>query len=89
MTATSRSPSTDNSSEMVERRANAFAAAFLMPRNGVYEALRGLDKGLPSRQEQTIFDVASGGHMDAEFRSRRGRNGSTTRTSRCSLTVSE
>ena len=61
--------STDNSSEMVERRANAFAAAFLMPRNGVYDALRGLDKGLPSRQEQTIFDVASGGHMDAEFRS--------------------
>ena len=61
--------STGNSSEMVERRANAFAAAFLMPRNGVYAALRGLDKGLPSRQEQTIFDVASGGHMDAEFRS--------------------
>ena len=61
--------STGNSSEMVERRANAFAAAFLMPRNGVYEALRSLDKGLPSRQEQTIFDVASGGHIDAEFRS--------------------
>ena len=61
--------STGNSSEMVERRANAFAAAFLMPRNGVYEALRSLDKGLPSRQEQTIFDVASGGHTDAEFRS--------------------
>ena len=61
--------STGNSSEMVERRANAFAAAFLMPRNGVYAVLRGLDKGLPSRQEQTIFDVASGGHMDAEFRS--------------------
>ena len=64
--------STGNSSEMVERRANAFAAAFLMPRNGVYAALRGLDKGLPSRQEQTVFDVASGGHMDAEFRSPAG-----------------
>ena len=64
--------SAGNSSEMVERRANAFAAAFLMPRNGVYAALRGLDKGLPSRQEQTIFDVASGGHMDAEFRSPAG-----------------
>ena len=61
--------SAGNSSEMVERRANAFAAAFLMPRNGVFEALRRLDKGLPSRQEQTIFDVASGGHMDAVFRS--------------------
>ena len=61
--------STDNSSEMVETRANAFAAAFLMPGNGVFDALRGLDKGLPSRQEQTIFDVASGGYTDAELRS--------------------
>ena len=61
--------STDNSSEMVERRANAFAAAFLMPRSGVYEALRSLDKGLPSRQAQTVFDVASGGYLEAELRS--------------------
>ena len=60
--------STGNSADMVERRANAFAAAFLMPKDGVFEALRGLDKGLPSRQEQTVFDVASGGHTDAEFR---------------------
>ena len=61
--------STDNSSAMVERRANAFAAAFLMPRSGVYEALRSLDKGLPSRRAQTVFDVASGGHLEAELRS--------------------
>ena len=60
--------STDNSSEMVETRANAFAAAFLMPASGVVDTLRSLDKGLPSRQEQTIFDVASGGHTDAELR---------------------
>ena len=60
---------TDNSSELVERRANAFAAAFLMPSDGVYEALRGLDKGLPGRRQQTVFDVASGGHMDTQFRS--------------------
>ena len=45
------------------------AAAFLMPGSGVFDALRSLDKGLPSRQEQTIFDVASGGHTDAELRS--------------------
>ena len=64
--------STDNSSEMVEQRANAFAAAFLMPGNGVYDALRSLDKGLPSRQEQTVFDVASGGHIEAELRSPAG-----------------
>ena len=61
--------SADNSSEMMERRANAFAAAFLMPRHGVHDALRRLEKGLPSRQEQTIFDVASGGHIEAEMRS--------------------
>ena len=64
--------STDNSSEMVERRANAFAAAVLMPRNGIYEALRSLDKGLPSRQEQTVFDAASGGHIEAKLRSPAG-----------------
>ena len=61
--------STGNSSEMVERRANAFAAAFLMPEGGVQDALRGLDKGLPSRREQTIFDAASGGRLYAELRS--------------------
>jgi len=64
-----RISSTRNSTELVEKRANAFAATFLMPRDGVYEVLRGLDKGLPSRQEQMIFDAAGGGHIDAEFRS--------------------
>ena len=64
--------STDNSSEMVERRANAFAAAFLMPRSGIYDALRSFGKGLPSRQEQIVFDVASGGHIEAELRSPAG-----------------
>lgn len=60
--------STDNSAELVETRANAFAAAFLMPRTGVSEVLRTLDKGLPARHEQTIFNAASGGHIQAEFR---------------------
>ena len=64
-----RVSSTGNSSEMIERRANAFAAAFLMPGAGVYEALRNLNKGLPSRQEQTVFDVANDGRIDAELRS--------------------
>lgn len=64
--------STDNSSEMVERRANAFAAAFLMPSGGVQDALRGLDKGFPSRQEHSVFDAASGRHTDAELRSPTG-----------------
>ena len=60
--------STDNSSEMVEKRANAFAATFLMPRGGIRASLRNLDKGLPSRQDHAIFDAASGGHIEAEQR---------------------
>lgn len=60
--------STDNSGELVEKRANAFAAAFLMPEDGVREALRGLGKGLPSRQEQAVFDAASGGLIEGELR---------------------
>ena len=60
--------STDNSSEMVEKRANAFAAAFLMPRGGIRASLRNLDKGLPSRQDHAIFDAASGGHIEAAQR---------------------
>ena len=60
--------STGNSADLVEKRANAFAAAFLMPRSGVSGVLRSLDKGLPSRHEQTIFDAATGGHIEAEFR---------------------
>ena len=57
-----------NSADLVEKRANAFAAAFLMPRSGVSEVLRSLDKGLPSRHEQTIFDAATGGCIETEFR---------------------
>ena len=60
---------TDNSSELTEKRANAFAAAFLMPKSGVFEVLRGLDKGLPSRREQVFYDVASGDASEAGFRS--------------------
>ena len=63
---------TSNSAELVEKRANAFAAAFLMPRNGVFEVLRNLDKGLPGRHEQMIFDAATGGHIETEFRTPAG-----------------
>ena len=60
--------STDNSSEVVEKRANAFAATFLMPRGGIRASLRNLDKGMPSRQDHAIFDAASGGHIEAAQR---------------------
>ena len=62
--------STDNSAEMIERRANAFAAALLMPRAGIRAFLRNLDKGQPSRHEHAIFDAASGGHTVAAQRTR-------------------
>ena len=54
---------------MVEKRVNAFAAAFLMPRGGVHDALRNLGRGLTSRQGQTIFGVASDSRIEAELRS--------------------
>ena len=60
--------STDNSPHLVEKRANAFAAAFLMPRGGFRDFLRSLDKGLPSRLDHAIFDAASGGHIEAAQR---------------------
>ena len=60
--------STGNASDLIEKRANAFAAAFLMPRDGIAEMLRCLDKGRPSRSEQSIFDAATGGSFDAEIR---------------------
>lgn len=58
----------DNSSELAEKRANAFAAAFLMPKDGVSEVLQSFDKGLPSRREQVFYDPASGESSEAELR---------------------
>ena len=60
--------SSDNAAELVEKRANAFAAAFLMPRAGIAAMLMQLDKGRPSRFEQSIFDVANDSAFDAEIR---------------------
>lgn len=64
VTATRRT----NASALVEKRANAFAAAFLMPGEGVFEQLRQLDKGHPSRLTQAIFDVANNSMSDTEIR---------------------
>ena len=41
----------ENAAELIEKHANAFAAAFLMPAEGVAEQLSQLDKGHPSRAE--------------------------------------
>jgi Zn-dependent peptidase ImmA (M78 family)/transcriptional regulator with XRE-family HTH domain len=61
-----------NAAQLAEKRANAFAAAFLMPAEGVADHLRQLDKGSPSRRSQTFFDVANDAMMEAELRTRPG-----------------
>lgn len=61
--------SSDNHAELVEKRANAFAAAFLLPPGGVEEALRARGKGQSSRHDQPILDVATeDGHFEALLR---------------------
>jgi Zn-dependent peptidase ImmA (M78 family)/transcriptional regulator with XRE-family HTH domain len=60
---------TENASDLVEKRANAFAAAFLMPADGIAAMLKNLDKGSPSKAEQMIFDVATEGRIDTSIRS--------------------
>jgi Zn-dependent peptidase ImmA (M78 family)/transcriptional regulator with XRE-family HTH domain len=62
----------DNNTELVEKRANAFAAAFLMPADGIAEQLYRLRKGNPSRWSQVVFDAATEGKIEAEIRPRPG-----------------
>jgi Zn-dependent peptidase ImmA (M78 family) len=61
-----------NANELIERRAAALAAAFLLPASGVVETVRGLGKGQPSRQVQWIFDTATERSVRAEERSTPG-----------------
>lgn len=61
-----------NSKELIERRAHAFAAAFLLPAAGVEEAVRGLGKGGASRIVQWVFDGATDRAVRAEQRSAPG-----------------
>lgn len=61
--------STDrNSQELIEKRANAFAASFLMPQAGVHWFLGLLDKGGASRRHLQVYDVAGGDEVDGEKR---------------------
>ncbi len=48
----------DNQNNLSEVRANAFAAAFLMPEGGVSAYLNALDKGGPSRQTLHVYTPA-------------------------------
>ena len=63
--------SADNSSESVETRANALVAACLIPRSGVDDALRSLDKGLPSVPSGSLSSPDGGARVGY---SRRGIN---------------
>ena len=58
-----------NSQDLVEKRANAFAAAFLMPQAGVQWFLGFLGKGEASRRHYHIYDLAAEDEVDAERRS--------------------
>jgi Zn-dependent peptidase ImmA (M78 family)/transcriptional regulator with XRE-family HTH domain len=61
-----------NASELIERRANAFASAFLMPKTGVEFILNTLDKGGPSRRVYHFYDVATEESVEAEHRATPG-----------------
>jgi transcriptional regulator with XRE-family HTH domain len=61
-----------NAKELIERRADACAGAFLLPAPGVAETVRRLGKGRPSRQAYWAFDAASEQSVRAEERSTPG-----------------
>lgn len=61
-----------NAKELIERRADAFAGAFLAPAAGVDETVRRIGKGQPSRQVQWVFDTATERSVRAEERSTPG-----------------
>ena len=52
--------SKENSQEFIERRANAFAAAFLLPAEGVRWFLELLEKGGASRRYRITYHVGRG-----------------------------
>lgn len=56
--------------DLVEVRANAFAANFLMPEEGIRQFVAGLGKGRPSRLFAEVFDEA--GYLKVEGRSAPG-----------------
>jgi Zn-dependent peptidase ImmA (M78 family)/DNA-binding XRE family transcriptional regulator len=59
----------ENSDELTEKRADAFAGAFLLPAPGVEQAVSALNKGWPSRKTHVVFAVATGEARRAEVRS--------------------
>jgi len=56
--------------ELIEVRANAFAASFLLPEEGVRQFMSAIGKGAPSRQRAEVFDES--GVVDARTRTSPG-----------------
>ena len=61
--------STHNAKTRPEQRANAFAAAFLMPADGVRDFMAMLGKGRGTRREEAAIDPATGDGIFGELRS--------------------
>lgn len=58
----------DNASDLIEVRANAFASAFLMPEQGIAHLLRSMGKGEGSRVDLAIYDASTEGAIVAQYR---------------------
>jgi Zn-dependent peptidase ImmA (M78 family)/DNA-binding XRE family transcriptional regulator len=54
----------ENRSDLLEVRANAFAAEFLMPKHGLIQFVQALGKGVASRTQIAIFDEAEALHVE-------------------------
>jgi Zn-dependent peptidase ImmA (M78 family)/transcriptional regulator with XRE-family HTH domain len=59
---------TDNSGDLIEVRANAFASAFLMPQQGIANLLRSMGKGEGSRVDLAIYDASTESAIEAKYR---------------------
>jgi Zn-dependent peptidase ImmA (M78 family)/DNA-binding XRE family transcriptional regulator len=57
-----------NAADLIEKRANAFAAAFLLPEEGIAELLHSINKGHASRTSFAIPDVSTQEVIEVEDR---------------------
>lgn len=64
-----------NAGELAEKRANAFAACFLMPSGGVADFLHLLDKARPSREVVDLYEPATEAASRNETRSKPATRG--------------
>jgi Zn-dependent peptidase ImmA (M78 family)/transcriptional regulator with XRE-family HTH domain len=61
-----------NAGELIAKRANAFAAAFLLPESGVRDFLESLEKGHGTRKEYAVLDLVTDEATRAEQRAAPG-----------------